>query len=1553
MNMEQRDIGFTVQRRDTSVPVGVVGERIGPARPSSSDYSTPPPMARDQARAVAATGPRNKSIRQLQADTSFEGPTGASVETEDMPYKRKESPEAFVLVETLEAITKLGRELATRIEQNTKREIKDISLKMGKQLDTLERDLIKKWLEDHRYEGVDRMMIDVDIQTDSSGITKGTQTEEDGILESLTSEAAETYEKWGETAEKQWAEEVFTNSEVRVGNPLNTKDNTVKVVVVGESSIKSLFIDRFPDLKCIEEDFAVLELSSKVRTRSTGMAAEAATKKVIKIEVDSERELFGKLLELREEVKDTGWVALHELERVSTARYRKMVEAIFHNSTTQAVVYTRATRREAEDGRAERRTYALVVEDKGKSYKDTLKEVKSLLQANNASDCVKQIRSTKEGKLLITTDRDETGIENVHKILQAAGSRQVHQLGEYTGLETLFIRGADFLTTKEEVMAALNLSVPGFEGKRHKVSDLRPMANDRQAFTLTVNGTDAKILLQKGFLRIGIVKCRVEKRRGTQQKTARARRVASFAGRTTGLAAANARLSGEVRSPERGIKEREKKVNTAIHMTPPDNFTGREAGWVAHYAPLPLLTKLWMINANRSCRAHDMALQTAMEEGVDVLVASEPNKRKVTGNAKWIVDARADVAICLMNNRLRADGVLARGGIVCLKMKEFHVYGCYVSPNISVRQFREYVDELTGLVTGEGREAIVLGDFNSKAPEWGAPLCDARGQLLLEASAARAMGGPEPGRRPHFCEGNDGTYIDVTFATQAVAARVAHWEVLDNEPLSPHRHILLSVGVDAGSSPGRAKGSFKGGVQFEAAKFVTHLKNRTRVCAEQHSARQWNRAIKDAYNFSKIRVGRHSGHAPYWWTKEVQEQRQLCIRLRRSLTRRRDPARADTLTEQYREARKVLRKCIAAEKKKKWSDLCAELNDNIWGDAYRLVKRSLKGGLPYRLSEGRTRLIAEALFPRSSDTAASAAPGAESDGGAVQLFTEGELMLACAKIKNNRAAGPDGVPPEAVKEAVRAAPGYTLQVLNALLASGEFPREWKEARLVLVPKPGKVVELPSSYRPLCLINSAAKIYEHLLKARLEEDIQRGGGLSPNQFGFIKGRCTLDAITVRDETLTTTGRMRAGAVWIRGALDRRAIPGYLKRVIGSYLRDRSVVTQDGERIAVTAGIPQGSVMGPILWDLFYDDVLGSVTSGNVTVLSFADDLAVVTVAGDRDALMEETNEALRAVSSWLAANQLEVAAGKTEAVILGGKRDRRDVLFRMGPQTIKPSKSLRYLGVTIGENLRFGAHVVETVRRAGTKLASLTRLLPNIGGPQMAKRALLYGVVQSVLLYGAPVWHGAVQAGKYRGMLESIQRRALLRVVCGYRTVSSEAIQVIAGIPHIDLLTRERVLLDETGERPVTAATRSAARRRTLGEWQDRWSSGRKGQWTRVLIPDLRRWVDCPHKRSGYFLTQALSGHGCFKEYLWRIGKVGDGECWYCGEHDSPMHTLFVCPRWAEIRAIAVCVDSRSPRMFRDMLDTPAKWKEGEEIVRAIMTTKCGDERSLGMDEDVS
>lgn len=120
-----------------------------------------------------------------------------------------------------------------------------------------------------------------------------------------------------------------------------------------------------------------------------------------------------------------------------------------------------------------------------------------------------------------------------------------------------------------------------------------------------------------------------------------------------------------------------------------------------------------------------------------------------------------------------------------------------------------------------------------------------------------------------------------------------------------------------------------------------------------------------------------------------------------------------------------------------------------------------------------------------------------------------ELMKACAKVGNTKALGLDGIPNVALKAAINAAPEIFLDMYNACLQEGIFSEKWKQQRLVLLPKGKKPPDEPSSYRPLCMLDTAGKVLERIIHRRIEEVAEQH--LADNQYGFRKGRSTLDAI----------------------------------------------------------------------------------------------------------------------------------------------------------------------------------------------------------------------------------------------------------------------------------------------------------------------------------------------------------------------------------------------------------------------------------------------------------
>lgn len=289
--------------------------------------------------------------------------------------------------------------------------------------------------------------------------------------------------------------------------------------------------------------------------------------------------------------------------------------------------------------------------------------------------------------------------------------------------------------------------------------------------------------------------------------------------------------------------------------------------------------------------------------------------------------------------------------------------------------------------------------------------------------------------------------------------------------------------------------------------------------------------------------------------------------------------------------------------------------------------------------------------------------------------------------------------------------------------------------------------------------------------------------------------------------------------------------------------------------------------------------------------------------------------------------------------MAGRRRLAPIIFDVAGVMIEPSRAVKYLGFWLSRDRRYIHHILKTADKAEEMIRTLSRLMTNVGGPRSSKRRVLASVVSSVALYGAPCWIRDISVKKCRDRLLQVGRRAALRVCSAYRTVSGDAASVIAGIPPLDLVASERSQI-------AAGRSRSHAKDELWRLWQQRWTSSSRAAWTRQLIPEVKAWAERKNGEVGYYLTQFLTGHGSFGDFLHRIGKRTTDICEDCDEEpDSPYHVFFECPCWRQLREdrLRVTGDLTTLTLVTAMLNSEDTWRAVETFICSVLKNR--DERS--------
>jgi len=399
-------------------------------------------------------------------------------------------------------------------------------------------------------------------------------------------------------------------------------------------------------------------------------------------------------------------------------------------------------------------------------------------------------------------------------------------------------------------------------------------------------------------------------------------------------------------------------------------------------------------------------------------------------------------------------------------------------------------------------------------------------------------------------------------------------------------------------------------------------------------------------------------------------------------------------------------------------------------------------------------------------------------------ITEEGVRKLLLKLNPHKAAGPDKIKPSVLRELADViAPVVTL-IYKASLKQGKVPDIWKEANVTPVFKKGEKYKAVN-YRPVSLTCILCKQMEHIIASQLMNYLNKNNLLYEHQHGFRnKLSCETQLIeftsdvlqVVQDRKQCDTIVMDFSKAFDKVSHDRllyklarAGVDPVATRWIKSFLTGRSqrvVINGDESSNApVTSGVPQGSVLGPILFLIFIDDLPQYTKSSKVRL--FADDTIVyltISSIDDCHKLQEDMNGLEIWESDWL----MEFHPAKCNILRITRKKTKIIFPYSLHGHPLEEVTSAKYLGVTLSDDMSWTKHIDSISSKANSKLGFLKRNLKI--KDQKLKATAYKAIVRPSLEYCSTVWdpHTQVQART----LEKVQRRAARWVTGRYHNTSS-------------------------------------------------------------------------------------------------------------------------------------------------------------------------------------
>ena len=376
---------------------------------------------------------------------------------------------------------------------------------------------------------------------------------------------------------------------------------------------------------------------------------------------------------------------------------------------------------------------------------------------------------------------------------------------------------------------------------------------------------------------------------------------------------------------------------------------------------------------------------------------------------------------------------------------------------------------------------------------------------------------------------------------------------------------------------------------------------------------------------------------------------------------------------------------------------------------------------------------------------------------AIYECTRAEIENIILSLNPRKATGPCSIPTNILHLLKDDISDPLSTIFNLSIRTGIHPELLKSAKVIPIFKKGSKLQT-CNYRPISLLSNLNKILEKIMFTRVYSFLEENNILYKLQFGFRKKHSTNHALIDITEhirqTLDNGGHACGIFIDLQKAFDtvnhsiliskmhHYGIRGIANDWFKSYLSGRtqfvSVQGFDSEIENVKHGVPQGSVLGPLLFLIYINDLHACINYSKV--YHFADDTNLLNTSSSPKRMQKQVNIDLKLLYQWLLANKISLNCAKTELIFFhkpGHPINGFDFKIKMNGHKLIPSDHIKYLGVYLDSTLSGNYHcqqLITKLKRANGMLSKIRHYVP-----KEELKSIYYAIFSSHMTYGCQIW----------------------------------------------------------------------------------------------------------------------------------------------------------------------------------------------------------------------